>query len=148
MELDKEYLEIVKQIEDLDKERSESEIIELDKQIRILQEKRIVISDKYVRRLNPLVQRREEILNDFRKMYDGNKKRQYGVLNLSYRITKSLKILDPTKVVEALQKIDKVSNGINSFNLTFLRKLRDTEILKDDSVQYEEKVNIRVEENR
>lgn len=65
---------------------------------------------------------------------------------LSYRITKSLKILDPSGVVETLQKISKIKEGVKSFNLMFLWKLADADVLPEDVARFEEKVNVKVEE--
>jgi len=94
--------------------------------------------------------RKEELLTGFRNMYenlyDGAKKKQFGLLMLSYSITESVKVLKPASVVETLLKINKVEEGVKSFSLLFLRKLADAGALPEDVVNLEENINVKVEE--
>jgi len=53
------------------------------------------------------------------------------------RTTKSLIIRSKQKVVEVLRNNNKIEEGINTFKLTFLRKLKDVGILPDDAAYYE-----------
>ena len=54
--------------------------------------------------------------------------------------------MDPVGIVETLQKINKVKEGVKSFDIMFLRKLADADVLPEAVARFEEKVNIKVEE--
>ena len=63
---------------------------------------------------------------------------------VTMRTTKSLKITSKVKVVEVLRSNNKVNEGINTFQLTFLRKLKDVGILPDDAAYYSLKQNVSI----
>jgi hypothetical protein len=147
MEPDKEYLDLETKIKDIERQKEiDTNLIIVKDYITKLTEKQAKIEDVYNQRLQPLLTRREELLTGFKNLYDGTKKKQFGLLMLSYRITKSVKVLKPVSVVETLLKINKVKEGVNSFSLLFLRKLADANVFSEDIVKLEEKVNIKVEE--
>ena len=143
--LDEEYLVILERIKQLDEQyNSSADLKDIDEKIKALTEKRLKLYNKYRERLLPLVQRKEEILDYFKSIYDGQKTTSYGVLKLSYRITKSLKIIDPIRVVTILQNINKVNEGIKEFSLSYLRKLKDADVIDDSAAKYEESIGISV----
>ena len=147
MKVDKEYLELDTKIREIEKQKNtDTNLIIVKDYITKLTEKRAKIEEVYNQRLQPLLTRRDELLTGFENLYDGTKKKQFGLLMLSYRITKSLKILDPVGIVETLQKINKVNEGVKSFNLMFLRKLADADVIPEAVAKFEEKVNVKVEE--
>ena len=147
MEPDKEYLDLETKIKDIQHGKEiDANLIIIKDYIQKLTEKQAKIEDVYDQRLQPLLARREELLTGFKNLYDGTKKRQFGLLMLSYRITKSVKVLKPVSVVETLLKINKVEEGVKSFSLPFLRKLADADVLPGDVVKLEEKVNVNVKE--
>ncbi|MCK4526305.1 hypothetical protein KAW18_02940 [candidate division WOR-3 bacterium] len=147
MEIDREYLELDVKIMEIEKQKNiDTNLIIIKDYITKLTEKQSKIEDVYNQRLQPLLARRGELLTDFENLYDGTKKKQFGLLMFSYRITKSVKVLKPVSVVETLLKIDKVEEGVKSFSLLFLRKLVDANVFSEDIVKLEEKVNIKVEE--
>lgn len=149
MEIDKEYLELEAKIKDIEHGKEiDTNIIIIKDYITKLTEKQAKIEDVYNQRLQPLLTRREVLLTGLKNLYNGTKKKQFGLLMLSYRITKSLKILDPTGIVETLQKINKVDEGVKSFNLMFLRKLADADVLPEDVAKFEENINVKIEEIR
>ena len=147
METDKEYLDLETKIKGIEHQKEiDTNIIIIKDYITKLTEKQAKIEDVYNQRLQPLLTRKEELLTGFKNLYDGTKKKQFGLLMLLYRITKSLKILDPTGIVETLQKINKVKEGVKSFDIMFLRKLADADVLPEAVAKFEEKVNVKVEE--
>ena len=147
MEIDKEFIDLETKIKDIEYQKeTDTNLIIIKDYITKLTEKQSKIEDVYNQRLQPLLTRRDELLTGFKNLYDGTKKRQFGLLMLSYRITKSLKVLDPKGIVETLQKINKVKEGVKSFDIMFLRKLADADVLPADVAKFEEKVNVRVEE--
>ena len=147
MEVDKEYLELDTKVREIEKQKNtDTNLIIIKDYITNLTEKQSKIEDVYNQRLQPLISRREELLTEFKNLYGGTKKKQFGLLMLSYRITKSLKVLDPKGIVETLQKINKVKEGVKSFDIMFLRKLADADVLPEDVAKFEENVNVRVEE--
>ena len=147
MEPDKEYLELDIKIREIEKQKNaDANLFIIRDHITRLTEKQTKIEEVYNQRLQPLITRREELITGFKNLYNGTKKKQFGLLMLSYRITKSLKVLDPTGVVETLLKINKVKEGVKSFSLLFLRKLADANVFSEDVVKLEENVNVKVEE--
>ena len=147
MEIDKEYLELEAKIKDIEYDKeTDTNIIIIKDYIVKLTEKQAKIEEVYNQRLQPLLDRRDELLTGFENLYDGTKKKQFGLLMLSYRITKSVKVLKPVSVVEILLKINKVEEGVKSFSLLFLRKLADADVFSEDVVELEENVNVKVEE--
>ena len=146
MEVDKEYLELDTKIREIEKQKNaDTNLIIIKDYMTKLTEKQSKIEEVYNQRLQPLLARREELLTGFKNLYNGTKKKQFGLLMLSYRITKSVKVLKPVLVVETLLKINKVKEGVKSFSLLFLRKLADANVFSEDIVKLEEKVNIKVE---
>lgn len=147
MEPDKEYIDLEVKIKDIEhQKKTDTNLIIVKDYMQKLTEKQSKIEDVYNQRLQPLISRREELLTGFKNLYGGTKKKQFGLLMLSYRITKSLKVLDPKGIVETLQKINKVKEGVKSFDIMFLRKLADADVLPEDVAKFEENVNVRVEE--
>ena len=147
MEPDKEYIDLETKIKDTQHDKEiDTNLIIIKDYIQKLTEKQAKIEDVYNQRLQPLLDRREELLTGFENLYDGTKKKQFGLLMLSYRITKSVKVLKPVLVVETLLKINKVEEGVKSLSLKFLRKLADANVFSEDIVKLEEKVNVKVEE--
>lgn len=147
MEIDKEYIELDIKIREIENQKNiDTNLFIVKNYIAKLTEKQSKMEDVYNQRLQPLKTRKEELLTGFKSLYDGSKKKQFGLLMLSYRITKSVKVLKPVSVVETLLKINKVEEGVKSFSLLFLRKLADANVFSEDVVGLEEKVNIKVEE--
>ena len=147
MEPDKEYIVLETKIKDIEHQKeTDANLIIIKYYITKLIEKQAKIEDVYNQRLQPLKTRKEELLTGFENMYDGTKKKQFGLLMLSYRITKSVKVLKPVSVVETLLKINKVKDGVKSFSLLLLRKLADANVFSEDVVKLEENVNVKVEE--
>lgn len=147
MEVDKEYLELDTKIREIEKQKNaDTNLIIIKDYMTKLTEKQSKIEEVYNQRLQPLLARREELLTGFKNLYNGTKKKQFGLLMLSYRITKSVKVLKPVSVVETLLKINKVEEGVKSFSLLFLRKLADANVFSEDVMKLEEKVNVKVEE--
>ena len=147
MEIDKEFIDLETKIKDIEHQKeTDTNLIIIKDYITKLTEKQVRIEDIYNQRLQPLLIRKEELLTGFKSLYEGTKKKQFGLLMLSYRITKSVKVLKPVSVVETLLKINKVEEGVKSFSLLFLRKLVDANVFLEDVVKLEEKVNIKVDE--
>ena len=147
MDIDKEYLELDTKIREMENQKNtDTNLIIIKDYIQKLTEKQAKIEEVYNQRLQPLLTRRDELLTGFENLYDGTKKKQFGLLTLSYRITKSVKVLKPVSVVETLLKINKVEEGVKSFSLLFLRKLADVNVFSEDIIKLEENVNVKVEE--
>lgn len=147
METDREYIELETKIKDIKHQKEiDTNLIVIKDYIQKLTEKQSKIEEVYNQHLQPLLDRKEELLTGFKNLYDGTKKKQFGLLMLSYRVTKSVKVLKPVSVVETLLKINKVEEGVKSFSLLFLRGLADANVFSDDVVGLEEKVNVKVEE--
>ena len=66
----------------------------------------------------------------------GTKEYKSATGSITMRTTKSLIVTSKEKVVEVLRTNGKVSEGIKTFQLTFLRKLKDVGILPDDAAHY------------
>lgn len=64
------------------------------------------------------------------------------------RTTKSLKIKDKKGLINLLQKIDKLAETIKTWDLTYLRKLADVKLIEEDIVEYEEKQNVVISEEK
>lgn len=58
------------------------------------------------------------------------------------RTTKSLCVLDKSRLIATLIKLDKLPASIRSWDLTVLRKLKDVDLIPDDQVDYEERQNM------
>ena len=144
--LDVEYVNVVKKIQAIQQSINLSCIPEIDEKIHKLQTLKAAELARFNEELEPLLKRKEQLIEAFRQMYKGEKKLPYGLLNLEYRITKSLIVKNPTLVVDTLQKLNKIDEGVKTFNLTFLRKLHDANIFPQDSVEYEEKINVYITE--
>jgi hypothetical protein len=63
-----------------------------------------------------------------------------GVATL--RTTKSLKISDKKRLIAVLLNIDKLPEAVRSWNLTYLRNLKDVDMIEDSIAFYEEHQNV------
>ena len=62
------------------------------------------------------------------------------------RTTKSLNIIDKKKLITTLLNIDKLSEAIRSWNLSYLRKLKDVDMIEDAIAHYDEKQSMIIKE--
>lgn len=58
------------------------------------------------------------------------------------RTTKSLNIVDKKQLITVLLNIDKLPDAIRSWNLSYLRKLKDVDMIEDTIATYEEHQNV------
>ncbi len=62
--------------------------------------------------------------------------------NVEIRITKTLRVKDVAGVVRVLGNNNALDKGIQKFNLKYLRKLKDIDLLDHDTAAYENKPNV------
>ena len=67
---------------------------------------------------------------------------EYDIGSATFRITKSLKIQDKKELIQTLMGIGKLPEAIRSWNLSYLRKLKDVDIISDAVATYEEHHNV------
>ena len=65
---------------------------------------------------------------------------EMGVATL--RMTKSLKISDKKRLIAVLLNIDKLPEAVRSWNLSYLRNLKDVDMIEDSIAFYEEHQNV------
>lgn len=58
------------------------------------------------------------------------------------RTTKALKIGDKKRLIQVLLNIDKLPEAIRSWNLSYLRKLKDVDMIEDTIACYDEHQNV------
>lgn len=58
------------------------------------------------------------------------------------RTTKSLEIRDKTQLIQTLVNLDKLQDCVRSWNLSYLRKLKDVALISDEIAYYEEHQNV------
>ena len=58
------------------------------------------------------------------------------------KTTKSLKISDKKRLIAVLLNVDKLPESIRSWNLSYLRKLKDVDMIEDSIAFYEEHQNV------
>ena len=58
------------------------------------------------------------------------------------RTTKALRITDKERLITLLLNIGKLSKSIRSWNLSYLRKLKDVDMIEDTIANYEEHQNV------
>lgn len=81
MDIDKEYLELDTEIREIEKQRNtDTNLIIVKDYITKLTDKQAKIEEVYNQRLQPLLTRRDELLTGFKNLYDGTKKKQFGLL--------------------------------------------------------------------
>ena len=61
------------------------------------------------------------------------------------KITKALKIADKEKLISTLLNIEKLPEAVRSWNLPYLRKLKEADIIEDAVAYFEEYQNVVIE---
>jgi hypothetical protein len=64
------------------------------------------------------------------------------------RTTKSLNIVDKKGLIDALLKLEKLPEAIRTWNLSYLRKLKDVDMIEDKVAYYDEHQNVIIKEVR
>lgn len=80
------------------------------------------------------------------KIMGEEKKVEAPGIKIEKKVTKSLQVVDKPNIVSVLMKNDKVNDGISTFNLKFLRSLKDVGLLDDDAAIYSLKESIYVKD--
>ena len=62
------------------------------------------------------------------------------------RTTKALKIVDKKKLISVLLNIGKLQEAVRSWNLSYLRKLKDVGLIEDNEAYFEEHQNVVIKE--
>jgi len=71
---------------------------------------------------------------------------EYDAGTITLRTTKSLNIVDKKQLISVLLNIGKLPEAIRSWNLSYLRKLKDVDLIEDTIAHYEEHQNVIVKE--
>lgn len=96
-------------------------------------------------RLNPFLSRQKLIEDILRDQHDPEHKvKDFEKAKIEWRESRSLKILDTVAAVEILTANKKLEDGIGSFKIPFMRKLKDVGLLDDDVAAYDSKINVYV----
>ena len=67
---------------------------------------------------------------------------EYDTGSATIRTTKSLNIIDKKRLISVLLNIDKLPEAIRSWNLSYLRKLKDVDMIEDAIAHYDEHQNV------
>ena len=70
----------------------------------------------------------------------------YEIGSATIRTTKSLKVIDKKGLIQTLVGLGKLPEAIRSWNLSYLRKLKDVELIADTVAAYEEHQNVVIKE--
>lgn len=62
--------------------------------------------------------------------------------SITIRTTKSLHVADKKQLMESLLNLGKLPESIRSWNLSYLRKLKDVDLIPDNQAYYEEHQNV------
>jgi len=129
------------------------QITQLQEKLDPAQERIAEVSKRYHEKISLHANIREKILDQVRDSWVA----EFGdlkeldvidgldIIHANVKVTKSLEVLDPVKVVDVLVANGKVKEGVSGFRKAFLRKLKDVGILGDDAATYSEKHNLYVQ---
>lgn len=85
----------------------------------------------------------ERITENFAEEWDITDKTYKGDTGeATLRTTKALKINNKEGLITLLQKVGKLSGCIRSWNLSYLRKLKDVDLIDDATAHYDEHQNV------
>jgi hypothetical protein len=73
---------------------------------------------------------------------------EYDIGTATLRIKKSLNINDKKQLITILLNIGKLPEAIRSWNLSYLRKLKDVDMIDDTIAHYDEHQNVIIKEVR
>ena len=146
--MEDEYIELTKQRNTISEAwDNDPKIAEINQKIYELEEELKVLQHAWGLKINPVEIQLEEIQEQFKALYTGEaKKISLDRVVLSFRVTKSFKVLDKTKIAEVLVKNNQVEVGVSTFALAHLRKLADVNLLPVESYEYDEKLGVSVKE--
>lgn len=147
MEIENEWIQLQEEKDKLMTEIDDDPVIaKIDGEMETLRGRREVIVAAHELRMIPVITRLHTIEQEFLSMYDGQKTLPLDVLTLTFRDTKSLKVLDKGAIVDTLMKIKQVEKGVKNFALKHLRALAEAEVLPEESYEWDTKRNVSVKE--
>lgn len=143
MNFEDEYLKTRAELDKLINEREgDPTIARVDREIARLNSERDEIIQAYTEKISPIEKKLGEIQQAFLGLYDGQKTLILNKLTLSFRETRSLRVIDSNAIVDTLIKIGQVSKGVKSFALKHLRTLADAEVLPAGSYEWDVKTSV------
>jgi hypothetical protein len=137
-------LELQRERASLDQARAEDEEI---KNLELTMKK---VMDKLSELERPYTDKATSIIAKIENMHD-QLKEKWDITDKTYecdagiatvRTTKSLKIIDKKRLITILLNIDKLPEAIRSWNLSYLRKLKDVDMIDGMAAHYEEHQNV------
>jgi ActR/RegA family two-component response regulator len=110
--------------------------------------------DKILKEINEIAESRNHAIEEARRKQDGitmQLKEKWDIEDKTFecnggiatiRTTKSLIIADKKRLVTVLLDIGKLPEAIRSWNLSYLRKLKDVDMIEDTIAHYDEHQNV------
>ena len=102
-----------------------------------------VLEQPYSTKLLEITQGIEKIKGAIIEGWDiTDKTYECDVGTATVRTTKSLRISDKKQLILTLLKIDKLPEAIRTWNISYLRKLKDVDMIDDQIASYDEHQNV------
>jgi len=132
----------------LDAEESDEELVKLRHQSDVLAAKITALSNKkYCDQIDTIDSKIASMHDQLIVKWDiAEKTYECEGGSATMRTTKSLKITDKKQLISVLLNIDKLPEAIRSWNLSYLRKLKDVGKIEDTTAHYEEAQNVVIKE--
>lgn len=128
----------------LEHERAEDqEIKNVESTMKKVVDKLSALERPYIDKITALTADIEKIHDMFIEKWDITEKTcEYGIGTATLRTTKSLNIVDKKRLITVLLNIGKLPEAIRSWNLSYLRKLKDVDMIEDAIAYYDEHQNV------
>lgn len=143
-ELITDCLELQRERESLEQIRAEDqEIKKLHIEMNTVADMLSALEQPYSDKLLDITCAIEMIHETFKDRWDiAGKTCEYDIGSATIRTTKSLNITDKKRLITILLNIDKLPESIRSWNLSYLRKLKDVDMIEDAIAHYDEKQSV------
>jgi hypothetical protein len=138
------YVNLQREKEALEQERAEDqEILNAKLTMEKVAAKISVLERPYNDQISEIT---EDIEKDHERLIEGwdipDKTYVCGMGTATLKTTKSLKISDKKRLIAVLLKIDTLEEAIRSWKLSYLRNLKDVDMIEDSIAFYEEHQNV------
>lgn len=143
-ELIADYIKLQRERVALERERAENqEIKNVELTMKKVVDKLSTLEQPYSDKLLNITRAVEKIHETLIQDWDITEKTcEYDIGTATLRTTKSLNIVDEKRLITVLLSIDKLPEAIRSWNLSYLRKLKDVDMIKDAIAHYDEHQNV------
>ena len=139
-----EVVKLQREKRDIEQQRAEDQdlknmAISMKKLVDMISEREKPYNDKIADIAHSIMDIHNILINDW-DITDKTYKCDAGTATV--RTTKSLRISDKKSLIITLFNIDKLSECIRTWNLSYLRKLKDIDLIGDDIASYDEHQNV------